>query len=52
MRFSLLFSLSVLLSVSDYERLAQAESELQHMKRMLSADKDFAAMRQGEFFEG
>lgn len=43
---------AVLLSVRDYERLMLAESELQHIKRMMTADSDFAAMRQGAFFEG
>ena len=44
--------IAVMLSTDDYDRLAKAETELQHMKRMLAAEKDFAAMRQGEYFEG
>jgi len=41
-----------MLSTEDYERLANAETELQRLRRIVQYDQDFAEMRQGKYTEG
>ncbi len=40
---------AVLLSTTEYERLADAEAELKRLRRIMQADQDFADMRTGDY---
>lgn len=44
--------IAVMLSTEDYERMANAEAELQRLRRVVQYDQDFAEMRQGKYTEG
>ena len=43
--------IAVMLSTSDYERLAGMEAEVKRLQRIVLADQDFAEMRQGRYVE-
>ena len=44
--------IAVMMSTSDYERLAGMEAEVKRLQRIVLADQDFAEMRQGRYVEG
>jgi prevent-host-death family protein len=43
---------AAMMSIADYERLAQAEKEMKRLQRIIQYDHDFAEMRQGKYTEG
>jgi PHD/YefM family antitoxin component YafN of YafNO toxin-antitoxin module len=45
-------AVAAVLSISDYERLAQAEKEMKRLQRIIQYDQQFTEMSQGKYTEG